>query len=182
VGLPVTRWIALTAALAVAAASVPASGQTQPRRWDPLARDGLHDPRSPGLKLLQEPREALSRLPPDTAGNQVRWVEALEQGLINPRTNIRPGTPVRLREDDILLNRTGGQPMVRFPHRQHTLWLDCTNCHDELFKPIAGGNRLSMFAMLQGEQCGVCHGAVAFPLTECARCHSVPHQKPAVAR
>jgi hypothetical protein len=24
-----------------------------------------------------------------------------------------------------------------------------------------------------GEHCGRCHGAVAFPLTECTRCHSV---------
>jgi hypothetical protein len=30
-----------------------------------------------------------------------------------------------------------------------------------------------MQKILDGEQCGVCHGAVAFPLTECRRCHSV---------
>lgn len=149
------------------------------RQWPPLAKDDVHDPASPALKLLQEPREALSRLPSDTAGNQVRWMEALEKGDINPRTNIFPETKVRILETDVLLNLKGGTPIVRFPHRQHTLWLDCSNCHEHLFKSQAGANRYSMELILQGEQCGVCHGAVAFPLTECNRCHSVPRTSPA---
>jgi c(7)-type cytochrome triheme protein len=72
--------------------------------------------------------------------------------------------------------------MVRFPHRQHTLWLDCSMCHEELFKSKAGANQFSMLAMLNGEQCGRCHGAVSFPLTECNRCHSVPHDRAPAAR
>lgn len=146
--------------------------------WPPLARDGIHDPKSPAIGVLQEPRQALTPLPPDTAGNQVRWVEALEQGLINPRTNIRPETKIRVLDTDILMNTRGGMALVRFPHRQHTLWLDCSNCHEQLFKSRVGANRFSMFRMLQGEQCGQCHGAVAFPLTECNRCHSVPRPPP----
>lgn len=144
-----------------------------PRRWDSLARDGVHDPRNPGLRLLQEPREALSRLAPDTAGNQVRWVEALELGQVQPRSTVFSRSEPQLLDQDIVLPRTGDQPAVKFPHRAHTLWLDCSNCHDALFKAQVGGNKLSMLAMLQGEQCGLCHGAVAFPLTECRRCHSV---------
>jgi c(7)-type cytochrome triheme protein len=43
-----------------------------------------------------------------------------------------------------------------------------------LFKSKAGATKqLNMFQILQGEYCGVCHGAVSFPLTECKRCHSV---------
>ena len=34
------------------------------RQWQALARDGIHDPKNPALRLLQEPAEALSRLPP----------------------------------------------------------------------------------------------------------------------
>jgi c(7)-type cytochrome triheme protein len=142
--------------------------------WLPLEKDGIHDPTNPGLKLLQEPREALSRLPTDTSGNQVRWVEALDKGFINPRTNLFPETKINFRDTDVLLNLRGGTAIVRFPHRQHTLWLDCSNCHEHLFKSKEGANKLSMMQILQGEQCGVCHGAVAFPLTECTRCHSVP--------
>lgn len=152
------------------------------RQWQPLVKDGVHDPKSPALMLLQEPREALLPLPPDTAGNKVNWIEALESGRINPRTNIFPETKVRVLETDILLNPKGGAPIVRFPHRQHTLWLDCSNCHEHLFKSQAGANKLSMERMLQGEQCGLCHGAVAFPLTECQRCHSVPRDNPMPAR
>lgn len=148
------------------------------RRWLPLAKDGLHDPKNPALKLLQEPGVALSRLPADRVGNQVNWVSALEQGSINPRTNILPETKVRMLDTDILLNLRGGTPIVRFPHRQHTLWLDCSNCHEHLFKSQAGATRFSMELILQGEQCGVCHGAVAFPLTACERCHNTPRNKP----
>lgn len=147
-----------------------------PRDWKPLAQDGVHDPSSPAIGVLQEPREALSVLPPDTAGNYVDWVRALESGAIAPRTNIFPETKVQIREDDIIISKFGSMPAVKFPHRPHTLWLDCSNCHDHLFQARAGANKYSMQAILNGEQCGVCHGAVAFPLTECNRCHSVPNE------
>ena len=35
-----------------------------------------------------------------------------------------------------------------------------------------------MLLILAGEKCGLCHGAVAFPLTECLRCHSVQRGTP----
>lgn len=140
----------------------------------PLAKDGVHDPANPGLQMLQEPGAALANLPPDVVGNQVFWVQALEQGKISPRTNILSETKVEVLDLDIILPRTGEMPMVKFPHRQHTEWLDCSNCHEKLFKSKTGATKgLNMFQILQGEYCGVCHGAVAFPLTECKRCHSV---------
>jgi c(7)-type cytochrome triheme protein len=152
----------------------PAVADLPPPSWEGLRKDGIHDPRGPAVKEKQEPAEALSKLTPDTTGNMVRWVRALEKGEINPRASIRPGTKIQVYDSDVLLNVQGGMPIVRFPHRQHTEWLDCSNCHDHLFKAQAGANKLSMLAILQGEQCGVCHGAVSFPLTECFRCHSVP--------
>lgn len=140
----------------------------------PLAKDGLHDPANPGIKLLQEPREALANLVPDVVGNNVNWNKALEQGQIKPRSHIMSDTPVRVLDQDVIMPRTGELPMVRFPHKQHTEWLDCSNCHETLFKSKAGATKgVNMFQILQGEFCGVCHGAVAFPLTECKRCHSV---------
>lgn len=142
--------------------------------WLPLANDGIHDPRSRAVKILQQPREALQGLTPDNAGNQVRWVQALEKGEIRPREKLFPQTVVQKLDLDVILDAKGGMPAVRFPHRPHTEWLDCVNCHDGLFTKSAGQSKISMFKILQGEQCGVCHGAVAFPLTECARCHSIP--------
>lgn len=164
----------LQSLLALAAAAVLLAGAAIGGERLPLARDGIHDPANPGIKLLQEPRDALGKLPPDAVGNKVRWVKALDQGDIAPRTNILPDTPINVLDLDVILPRTGEMPMVRFPHRQHTAWLDCSNCHEHLFKAKAGGNpKLNMFEILQGEYCGRCHGAVAFPLTECKRCHSV---------
>ena len=144
------------------------------RAWQPIAKDGLHDPRSPAVGVLQEPRDALSALAPDTVGNKVRWMEALVKGQIQPRSraSAAPAQANELRETEIFLNLKGGTPIVRFPHRQHTLWLDCTNCHDHLFKREVGASGIQMRRILQGEQCGLCHGAVAFPLTECNRCHN----------
>lgn len=144
--------------------------------WVPLNQDGIHDPRSRAMKILQQPRDALSKLEPDTPGNQVRWVKALDEGQIRPREKLFPQTVVRKLDQDIILDVKGGMPAVRFPHRQHTEWLDCSNCHDGIFKAQIGANKITMFNILQGEQCGVCHGAVAFPLTECMRCHSIAKQ------
>ena len=70
-----------------------------------------------------------------------------------------------------------GQSVNTLTHHDHPIrveWSDPAG-HDKLFRSKAGANRFSMTAILNGEQCGVCHGAVAFPLTECNRCHSVPN-------
>lgn len=142
--------------------------------WIPLAEDGLHDPESPAIGLLQEPADALSQLPSDTAGNKVSWIEALREQYIEPRTNIFPETKIEVLDMDIIMEKTGELPLVIFPHKPHTEWLDCDNCHDKIFVEKVDANPISMFAILSGQYCGQCHGAVAFPLTECNRCHSVP--------
>ena len=149
----------------------------QAQSWVKMKDDGLHDPKSPAFRMKQEPGEALgviaAKAPDPNVGNQVRWVEALDKGLIAPRTNLWPDTKIRVLDLDIYLDVGGSLGVVKFPHRQHTLWLDCSNCHEALFKTVAGTTDISMLKILEGEQCGVCHGAVAFPLTECVRCHSV---------
>lgn len=144
------------------------------REWTSLAKDRIHDPAGPAIGQLQEPGQALSVLPPDTAGNQVRWVPALEDGYISPRTNILPETKVNVLDLDVIMKRTSQMFYVKFPHKPHTEWLDCSQCHEKLFRSKAGETPLNMMMILMGEKCGQCHGAVAFPLTECARCHSVP--------
>lgn len=141
--------------------------------WKPLANDGLHDSSNPDLAFLQEPAEALSLLPRARDGNNVDWVAALESKIINPRTNIFPETKITVLDLDILMEDTAGMPIVVFPHRPHTEWLDCANCHDGIFKAKRGANPVNMFAILQGEFCGQCHGAVSFPLTQCHRCHTL---------
>ncbi|MEW8070797.1 MAG: cytochrome c3 family protein [Candidatus Thiodiazotropha sp.] len=154
------------------------SARSDAPAWKSIAEDGIHDPDNPALSLLQEPAEALSLLPTDNAGNQVRWVRAIQEGYIEPRTNIYPETNIEVLDLDIIMPRTGSAKYVRFPHRAHTEWLDCSNCHDAIFKAKAGATPVTMLQILSGEYCGRCHGAVAFPLTECDRCHSVSTTKP----
>jgi len=166
--------LALAAAFVLAAPSALAQGA--PSRWLPLHKDGVHDPKSPALRQLQQPADALASLPPDSAGNLVNWVRAIETGAIDPRTNLFADTKIRTLDQDIIVSKFGSMPAVKFPHRQHTLWLDCSNCHPKLFAEKAGSTKLSMSKILDGEQCGLCHGAVAFPLTECNRCHSVSNE------
>jgi c(7)-type cytochrome triheme protein len=171
----VERLLAVCIGLYIVQAALAAEpvSRTAPR-WLPLAQDELHDPAMTVLNLLQNPNEALSKLPRDGAGNQVNWVKALEKGYIKPHVNIRSNTQIKVLDLDVLRRNTGEMDMVLFPHKQHTEWLACSNCHEELFKFKAGATKFGMFDILKGEYCGRCHGAVAFPLTECKRCHSVP--------
>jgi c(7)-type cytochrome triheme protein len=148
--------------------------------WLPLAQDELHDPANPALNLLQNPTEALSGLPGNVSGDQVNWGKALENGNIKPRISIRSNTQEEVLDLNILLKNTNEMGMVSFSHKQHTEWLACNNCHDEIFKSKVGATKFGMLDNLNGEYCGRCHGAVAFPLTECNRCHSVPRTPIAV--
>lgn len=169
------RLLALGCAVLLLVLAAGATAQDN-RRWKPLAADGVHDPAGPARKQLQAPGEALSKLPAGAGGNLVGWGEALQKGLIAPRSGVDPksGTDAEVLDVDILLNPNGSEKPVRFPHRDHTQWLDCSNCHTQLFEMQQGVNNISMLRILQGEQCGVCHGGVAFPLTECDRCHNAP--------
>jgi c(7)-type cytochrome triheme protein len=142
--------------------------------WTRLGEDRLHDPEGAAVTVLQQPGDALIRLPADGAGNQVDWVRALQDGYIQPRSTLRGSKPVEIRETNVLMNKDGSLPLVLFPHKPHTQWLDCENCHEKIFRSEAGATPVSMGKILEGEYCGVCHGAVAFPLTQCHRCHSVP--------
>jgi c(7)-type cytochrome triheme protein len=126
-----------------------------------------------GAVVLQDPEEALSLLAPDTAGNKVNWVEAIRKGQIEPRTSLYGEVIRRQHDTDIVMKNTLDQPYVLFPHKAHNEWMSCEMCHETIFRSVLDGNAISMHRILNGEDCGVCHGAVAFPLTECDRCHSV---------
>lgn len=145
------------------------------RFWRRLINDGLHDKRNPDVGKLREPARTLSKLPGkrEEIGNNVDWVAALRGGYIKPKDRLKPGANPELRDTDIIMPRTAAMPMVRFSHRTHSEWLDCSNCHDEPFIKRAGATRFNMEDILAGEYCGRCHGTVAFPPTDCLRCHSV---------
>jgi c(7)-type cytochrome triheme protein len=162
-----TRAILLLIALTALARAVVGAGN-----WQPLRDDGLHDPSNPAIEVLQEPGEALGVLVPDGAGNQVDWVRSLQQGLIDPRPSLDGSREPEIRETTVLMKNTYPMLYVRFPHKPHTQWMACEACHDRIFLPQVDANPISMGKILEGEYCGLCHGAVSFPLTECDRCHN----------
>ncbi len=140
--------------------------------WKSLDKDGLHDPSNPAARLLQQPAEALSTLPPATGGNRVDWVAAVRNGQIAPRHSLDGTGDKEVRRTTIIMRNTLGFLPVTFPHEGHSLWMSCDMCHDSIFAPEVNANDITMVKILEGEYCGVCHGAVSFPLTECNRCHA----------
>lgn len=142
--------------------------------------DGIHDPENEATFSLQPPEEAYKGLPRTKFGNRVDWVKAVDDKLIRPRWDRLDSSEEPFVMDlDIVRPVKASMPDVVFPHRQHTEWLFCSNCHPAIFVPQAGSNQINMSAILLGEKCGVCHGKVAFPITTatCTKCHSKP--KPA---
>ena len=156
-------------------------------KWKPLKKDGIHDPSNPAINVLQEPADALSVLQTDTVGNMVDWARSLEYGFIEPRGSIEGDDKPKLRRTTVLMKNTLPMRYVRFPHKTHTQWMSCETCHDSIFIAERDANPINMGKILKGEYCGICHGAVAFPLTECDRCHNtdsstVGREVPAPAR
>lgn len=139
----------------------------------PPPEDGIHDPGNDGTHALQPPLAAFNTLPKSMSGNRVNWVEAITQKKINPRydRNDPKAEPIVM-DLNIVREVKGSMPDVVYPHKQHTEWLDCSNCHPAIFVPQKGANSISMASILLGEKCGVCHGKVAFPVSECRNCHS----------
>jgi len=141
------------------------------------SNDEIHDPTNEGSMMLQPPLEAYDGLPQSETGlgNGVNWVKALDDGNIKPRwERTDPSAEPMVMDMNIVRVPKSSMPDVVFPHRQHTLWLACSNCHPDIFIPRKGANQINMAAIILGQKCGVCHGKVAFPVSECKRCHSQP--------
>lgn len=135
--------------------------------------DGIHDPGIEVTKILNTPLDAYTDLPRNKAGNRVDWVEALAAKKITPRWDrLNPNVEGVVMDMDIVRIPKGSMHNVVFPHKQHTEWLTCSNCHPEIFIPQKGANQINMSLILSGQKCGVCHGKVAFPPSECSKCHS----------
>lgn len=123
-----------------------------------------------------------AKLPRDAQG-AVNWVRALNDKLISPRPGIAPNAedqePVDM--DVELVPQGMADFKVVFPHKVHTQWLACANCHAGLFEMEKGKTAMSMEKINEGGYCGVCHGKVAAPdLSGCPRCHTaMPVAEPA---
>ncbi len=137
--------------------------------------DGIHDLNNDQLAMLQMPTEALTPLI-STRHDSVNWVKALETGQITPRADLWGEAEQYVLDFNIVMAKTRAMPYVLFPHKAHTEWLSCDNCHPAIFIPKVGANPITMDKILLGEFCGRCHGRVAFSTFECDRCHQILHQ------
>jgi c(7)-type cytochrome triheme protein len=139
----------------------------------PAVDSGIHDPTNDMTLQLQPPAVAFAALPKSLAGNHVDWVKSLDGKAIEPRWDrLDPAAAAVVMDLNIVREVKGSMPDVVYPHKQHTEWLDCSNCHPAIFIPQKGANQISMASILLGQKCGVCHGKVAFPVSECRLCHS----------
>jgi c(7)-type cytochrome triheme protein len=162
-----------SAAVAVMLAAIAAAAGFRALADESLGAPPVLDPTNEAYGQLQRPADAFSGLPLDRRG-RVDWMKALREGLIQPRADLKGESTMSVLKLDIIMRNTAQMPYVRFPHESHTMWLECSNCHDAIFVPKAGANPINMAKIVRGEYCGVCHDRVAFmSLFDCERCHSV---------
>jgi c(7)-type cytochrome triheme protein len=135
--------------------------------------DGIHDPQSPAVGVLQEPKQAFTPLEKSISGNYVDWTKSLKKQQISPLFDYQdPSKKAQPMTLNIVMEVKGSTPDVVFPHDIHTELLDCSVCHPQVFVPQKGANRISMAEIMLGQKCGICHGSVAFPVSDCKACHS----------
>lgn len=135
--------------------------------------------RADGSNLPNPAAKLEPPLPKTKYGDQVDWVTALETDAIQP-LNFIPGRvqmtssmplPQHL-EKPLYWTTNAANVIVRFPHTSHTAWLDCSNCHPDLFTIKSTGTvEFDKESNLYGQFCGACHMNVAFPMNGCGRCH-----------
>jgi c(7)-type cytochrome triheme protein len=125
---------------------------------------------SPNRKKFNELKD---KLPASKYGNEIDWVKALADGLIKPKKSLsKDFTPVVIDRTLTLQAEMAGIPPAVFSHKTHLEWLDCANCHPDIFNIKKKTTKhFSMSRILNNEFCGVCHLKIAFPMNECRRCH-----------
>lgn len=118
-------------------------------------------------------------LPKERLGNGIDWEKAEIEGktkLIDTLEKVPvKRQAIATREDFDLAAKTEGMPEIVFSHKKHTLWGGCESCHPDIFIGVKKGtNSYSMVDLFSGRYCGACHGKVAFPTSDCQRCHTKP--------
>jgi len=118
------------------------------------------------------------QMPEQEYGDKINWVKAISRGKIAPANSIlyeRAPESMPLPEHlELPLRWTTMAPRttVTFPHKEHIQWLDCANCHPDIFTlKNMGTVEFDKKKNMYGMYCGACHMTVAFPMNGCNRCH-----------
>jgi c(7)-type cytochrome triheme protein len=121
----------------------------------------------------------IEKLPKTALGNGINWEEAEAQGLIKPVDFLEgvsmKRSSLKAQKDFSVEVKASWIGEVIFSHRKHAVWNGCEVCHPEIFPSVQKGTtKYSMFQIIDGQYCGVCHDKVAFPIQACQRCHIKP--------
>jgi c(7)-type cytochrome triheme protein len=126
-------------------------------------------------KPLSDFTSFTERWPKEHFGNGVDWDQAEQEKLYQAadsleagRSTRRPMTAPPGAADD---TRLKGNKNILFSHAKHSAWSGCEGCHPALFPSVSKTTRYPMSAISAGKLCGRCHNTVAFPSTDCQRCH-----------
>ncbi|HEY3307792.1 MAG TPA: c(7)-type cytochrome triheme domain-containing protein [Desulfuromonadaceae bacterium] len=124
----------------------------------------------------------IEKFPKERLGNGVDWEKAEELGMIKPIDFLEgislTKPPQKLQKDFTLDSKFEGMPDIIFSHKKHTVWNGCEVCHPKPFVGVKkGSTKYSMLEIFNGKFCGLCHYNVAFPVTDCQRCHRKPIQR-----
>ena len=128
-------------------------------------------------KLEEKFYNFASNLPKSRQGNRIDWEKAIDNGQISPVDYIEgislEGLDLAKVDDLTIGAKIEGMPDIIFSHEKHTVWNGCEVCHPDIFMGVRQGTTTySMIDLFQGKYCGVCHDTVAFPQTDCKRCHT----------
>lgn len=118
--------------------------------------------------------EQVSGLPATPFGNRIDWVDAFDNELITPQQTIYAEEHEPIEYTDALELEADWSliPGASFSHEKHLQWLDCADCHPDIFNvKKKTTQRFDMRYNLEGKFCGACHMTVAFPMDNCKRCH-----------
>jgi len=132
----------------------------------------------PGVAVNEEFAAFIQKMPTEKFGNGINWEKAEKEGKIKLTDYIEgvsaPRAKMKVKSDLTLKGNLEGMPDIVFSHTKHTVWNGCEVCHPDIFGIKKGGTKYSMAEIFEGKYCGACHSTVAFPLTDCQRCHSKP--------
>jgi len=118
--------------------------------------------------------ELASRLPKSEFGNHIDWAKARNKRQIIPYhyLTVKPSKDFKFTSKLSLEAEWPNVPPAVFSHKSHVAWLDCNNCHPDIFNIQKKTTKhFEMDRILKGEFCGVCHLNVAFPMAHCKACH-----------
>ena len=123
----------------------------------------------------------LSRLPAAQFGNAVSWEDAIDQHTIAPVNylTVKPSPDIAGVKPFRVAAVWNSIPPPVFSHKKHTEWLDCNNCHPDIFnlKKNETKKYIMVNMITKREYCCVCHLTVAFPMNDCLRCHPYQQKK-----